>query len=483
MKRILLLTIALLALMNVNATAQYSVELFVGECSIIDGAELAGGVSDTEKQAAKAIAQGLLNYEASISVEEYGITKERISRVFWEARVSDPKLFYVHNYFQYAYLGTVLFVTPVYTYAKDEIPAMNSYVESEREKVKALIDDRMTDFEKVLTVHNYLVTNYEYDYSLTIRNIYDFFEEKTGVCEAYSLATKYILDGIGIECDYVLSESMNHDWNIVKIDGEWYHLDVTHDDPSVNGAGDILGYCQYEFFLKSDEYMAAQGRAEWECDYTATSTKYDNSFLNDYKTGVFHLDGKWYMQKSDKLVEVNLESGSTTVVYSPNVSAAPSRWRWWNSMNIGVLGDGIIYNTYDKIYALKPGEEAIVIMEPELSEGESIVGLSAFDETVYYRVGKERYVTTAVIMSFDAPCEFLIEEVVVSGGVLKADYKADIFFDGEYCVYVGGYDSDGNLIFAKILPSGEKETKVSDADYYKVFIWDKVNPLCETKIQ
>ena len=46
---------------------------------------------------------------------------------------------------------------------------------------------------------------------------------------------------------------MNHAWNLIKIDGEWYHIDVTWDDPTP----DLLGRVNHVFFLISDDAIAS----------------------------------------------------------------------------------------------------------------------------------------------------------------------------------------------------------------------------------
>ncbi len=73
----------------------------------------------------------------------------------------------------------------------------------------------------------------------TCRTAYDGLIYKTGVCEAYTRTFKAILDRLGIPCIcvtgiYSPKSTINepHIWNYVQIDGKWYGVDVTHDDPT-----------------------------------------------------------------------------------------------------------------------------------------------------------------------------------------------------------------------------------------------------------
>ena len=64
---------------------------------------------------------------------------------------------------------------------------------------------------------------------------------------------------------------------MVKIDGQWYHVDVTWDDP----VPDKPGRVSHENFLRSDDGIRSTGHYGWTSDYTCTSTKYDKYLWKD----------------------------------------------------------------------------------------------------------------------------------------------------------------------------------------------------------
>ena len=72
-----------------------------------------------------------------------------------------------------------------------------------------------------------------------------------GVCQAYSYAYKYLMNQLDIESFVTFSIEMNHAWNIVNIDGDYYHVDCTWDDPVY----ERLGKVDHAYFLVSDEAM------------------------------------------------------------------------------------------------------------------------------------------------------------------------------------------------------------------------------------
>ena len=111
-----------------------------------------------------------------------------------------------------------------------------------------------SDYDTVLSVHDYLIEHFEYDYNTNMANHTDIdgFEDGVMVCSGYSLAAYYLLNKAGVETRLVTGyggdgePTNNHMWNIVKVDGQWYNLDITWDDEG--GANK-----SYEYFLKCDD--------------------------------------------------------------------------------------------------------------------------------------------------------------------------------------------------------------------------------------
>lgn len=64
---------------------------------------------------------------------------------------------------------------------------------------------------------------------MTILDLFtEFFVNRKAVCAGYAKATQYLLNLCGIECTYVTSDT--HAWNLIKLEGEYYHLDTTWGD-------------------------------------------------------------------------------------------------------------------------------------------------------------------------------------------------------------------------------------------------------------
>lgn len=139
--------------------------------------------------------------------------------------------------------------------AKYSIGIVEQYKNSIVEECKNL-----STVEKIRYVNNYLIDNTDYDILAgnNVYNIYGTLVEKKAVCEGYARACKYILDDLEIPCIIACGIAKNsqnvtesHAWNYVKVDENWYALDITWNDPIINnGTGRITDEIRYAYFLK-----------------------------------------------------------------------------------------------------------------------------------------------------------------------------------------------------------------------------------------
>lgn len=164
----------------------------------------------------------------------------------------------------------------------------------------------MPNLMKIKKIHDAIVegTTYTKPYHFTPELILD----GIGVCSAYTTACQLLLHMVKIDCRYVhgdvaTSSSETHAWNLVDVNGEWYHMDSTWDDP-----GDNL--C-YTYFLISDEEMDIDHDwpFKWEDDDTYPTTPEINK-LNFYKRAYFeYKDGQkrapehYYSDSDDSFYE------------------------------------------------------------------------------------------------------------------------------------------------------------------------------------
>lgn len=132
-----------------------------------------------------------------------------------------------------------------------------------------------TDIENELAIHDYLVENVSYvDTGDSSYNAYSALINGIAVCSGYTECFKTFMDMLGIENGTVSGEAGNeqHIWNTVMLDGQWYHVDVTWDDP----IGSSFEYTDHAYFNISAKDMALDHT--WDRDkyaeYEDCGTKY-----------------------------------------------------------------------------------------------------------------------------------------------------------------------------------------------------------------
>lgn len=195
---------------------------------------------------------------------------------------------------QYLWLSKKWTITHYASGANIEIPylvplekreEMNAELDRKVEQILRGINVAMSDYDKELYFHDYIVKNCSYDYSaLSDEEFNDSYTaygalvEGTAVCEGYARAMQFLLSKVGID-SYLIpgtalnsyGTSVNHMWNVVKINSEWYHVDTTWDDPS--GSTDF-GTVWHSYFNLSDEEIGRDHSYEEETDCTNVSANY-----------------------------------------------------------------------------------------------------------------------------------------------------------------------------------------------------------------
>lgn len=129
------------------------------------------------------------------------------------------------------------------------------------EILKELKLTETTDYEKVKSIHDYIINLASYDTSKKKSSAYDLLINKSSVCEGYALAAYRLFKEAGLESRIISGRGNgeNHAWNIVKVEGKWYNIDLTWDDP-VSRTGEAI--LSYKYFLKNEKDFTDHERDE-----------------------------------------------------------------------------------------------------------------------------------------------------------------------------------------------------------------------------
>lgn len=145
--------------------------------------------------------------------------------------------------------------------------------------IDAYIKSDMSDFDKEYEIYKYLTKEMHFDSGLLTvipttaddcDNPYGVLKYKSAVCVGYATTFRLFMQMMGIECKVVHSTDMTHTWDLVKLDGEWYHTDCYFDAETSN--------CMN--FNMNDSLCAANHSWNTEFFPEATGTKYNFTFIN-----------------------------------------------------------------------------------------------------------------------------------------------------------------------------------------------------------
>ena len=113
----------------------------------------------------------------------------------------------------------------------------------------------LSDVDKVMAVHDYLIDHIEYSNPHIRSFAYGALIEGKAVCQGYAQSLAMILNNLNVECHTIVamtkgSNPVLHEWVRVKLDGEWYYIDLTWDDtPWAEGKN-------YKYFLINTDMIS-----------------------------------------------------------------------------------------------------------------------------------------------------------------------------------------------------------------------------------
>ena len=164
-------------------------------------------------------------------------------------------------------------------------------LEAAKQVIEEIITDDMSDYDKALAIHDYIILNNEYNdnilnifgvSSLDDSSPYGMLIKKTTVCKGYATTFKLLCNMCGIECELIVEyegKDIHHAYDGLNIGGYWYYTDVTWDDDESSTTADRIGH---QYFNITKEQMSADHELDESCPDTE-SDKYSyaaNNIIN-----------------------------------------------------------------------------------------------------------------------------------------------------------------------------------------------------------
>ncbi len=149
-----------------------------------------------------------------------------------------------------------------------------------------------TDYDKIMQIHDFIVENVDYDSTYQATGTYGIYGALIGkkcVCEGYAKTLKYLANAAGIKCEIMQGTATNssgqtesHAWNCTKINGIWYEIDATWDDPIIVGTGYKTNTYKYKYFLKGKNTFEKDHILSYQFSENGKSFEYPIISTRDY---------------------------------------------------------------------------------------------------------------------------------------------------------------------------------------------------------
>lgn len=204
------------------------------------------------------IYQNILNFNDELFVLNTPISENSLEDTMNSLFNDHPELFWVYTSYQYAVDSSNIVhkVKLKFCITKEELPqaqanfnsVLNSLVSGAKYYTSQLDQERYLH-DEICRMNTYDPENH------MNQSAYSALTTGTTVCAGYARAFQAACQRLGITCYYVtgVSRGSTHAWNVVKIDGTFYNVDLTWDD----SISEYIGTTSYDYFNKSDAAFAS----------------------------------------------------------------------------------------------------------------------------------------------------------------------------------------------------------------------------------
>ena len=253
----------------------------------------------------KVIVEAFLAFQDSIDVTtfitEYGWSIVKVYETFNDVLYNHPEIFYVSKSNspskQTDADGKITnFHLMNFLYGIDKNDYPRCKVELEREAGKVLAEATAMDdpVRQALVLHDYILRHCEYDFNAAedndpsplARTAYSVLVRRKAVCEGYVMAYRYLMNLAGIPCEEILGDvdGNPHVWNYVKIENDWFHVDITR-DILFHTDGSKADIISRDHFLLSDDAIRAKKHSKWSTRglLSATNHRFDKHTDEDWR--------------------------------------------------------------------------------------------------------------------------------------------------------------------------------------------------------
>lgn len=314
------------------------------------------------------------------------------------------------------------------------------------------LNDKMSELEKALYLHDYLlsIATYYNGNNLMTKSAGNLLAYGNGVCQAYSDAYILLLKLSGISCSHVASSSMRHVWPVIKLDGEYYHIDPTWDDTRATNS------ISHKYFLRNDAEFQSLSHYSWTNYFekiSSASKQYTDWFVHNIESLMYYYDGLWYYEDNNSIKGSTIDESISFILVDGSDQTAATHI-------IGVFDGGLKYSQGNTTKSIALDNLPTDTPSTDLYD---IYNMADFSN---YKAGNYSHINGAYSPFYGRIC---LEDYVAAyeGIVLTAKISLPT-----YKIIIRELDNNKNLINSVILSDKDIYTPKSYVKYLGISIYD-----------
>ena len=227
-----------------------------------------------------------------IELQGYPMTEAQVRTAMKALTDDNPEIFWIAGTIGYFSDESTTIVRMYSNYSPEEVFSRVNAVRAVENEFYATVPDELSEYERERMAHDYLLDRITYDKDVDLVNLdsnnpdiytaYGALVNQVAVCEGYARSFQMLMNGLGVDCVGVMGNSSEqlHIWNAVKLDDNWYNVDLTWNDREES-------YARYIYFNVDDEFLLDDHTTAPM--YSALSDDAINGLEGDYGSSVMNL--------------------------------------------------------------------------------------------------------------------------------------------------------------------------------------------------